>query len=256
MRTRSGVQYSLGPSLSPVVKVLIWVNVLLYLSMNILGASSLPGMDVSYQALFLSLLGLHPEAVLNHKALWQLVTFLFLHGSFLHVLFNMLGLWWFGADLERVWGSKRFFQYYLFTGVGSGLVSLLMSQPTIGASGAIYGLLFAFGMLYPNRVIYLYFVIPIRAKYFVLLFGLVELAALTFSTSSGINHWAHLAGLFFGFVWFFFSHNRFDPRSIYKKIRYHRQRKKFTLIVNEEENEKDKENQRGPFADDNNPTIH
>ncbi|MCB0271916.1 MAG: rhomboid family intramembrane serine protease, partial [Bdellovibrionales bacterium] len=160
--------------------------------------------------------------------------------------------WWFGADLERVWGSKKFLRYYLFTGIGSGIISLFMKMPTIGASGSIYGLLFAFGMLYPNRTIYLYFILPIRAKYFVLLFGLIELAALMSSKATGINHWAHLGGLFFGFLWFFIEKNRISPRTLIRRYRYYRYRKRFTLIVNQEE----QSSEQGPYSSDKNPTIH
>jgi len=208
----------------------------------------------SYRTLIVSLLGLNPQAMLDKLALWQVMTFLFVHTTFLHLLFNMLGLWWFGTDLEKAWGSKKFFRYFMFTGIGSGIVSLLMNQPTIGASGAIYGLLFAFGMLYPNRTIYLYFVLPLKAKYFVLLFGLIELAALMFSKTSGINHWAHLAGLFFGFLWFFIERNHISPKSLLRRYRYYRHRKRFKVIVNEPPAPTNIKS--GPFGNEDNPTIH
>lgn len=252
MKPRSDVQITFGPKLTPIVKLLMWMNALVFVSIAFLGGAIHPVLNVPYGSLILALLGLHPESVIAHHTYWQLLTFIFVHATFWHILFNMLGLWWFGADLERVWGSKRFLRYYLFTGVGSGLISLFMSQPTIGASGSIYGLLFAFGMLYPNRVIYLYFVLPIRAKYFVLLFGLIELAALVFSKTSGINHWAHLGGLFFGFIWFFIDRNKMSPKMLLRKYRYYKHRKRFTLIVNQSDSPSDNDS----FADDNNPTIH
>ncbi|MCB1197792.1 MAG: rhomboid family intramembrane serine protease [Bdellovibrionota bacterium] len=252
MDTKSGMQFALGPKLTPTVKTLMVINVLVFVSITFFGHALHPTLNVPYGALIVSILGLHPQEVIAQYTVWQLLTFLFVHATFLHLLFNMLGLWWFGADLERVWGSKRFFRYFLFTGIGSGLVSLLMQQPTIGASGSIYGLLFAFGMLYPNRVIYLYFVLPIRAKYFVLLFGLLELGALVFSRADGINHWAHLGGLFFGFVWFFIDRNRISPRMLLRRYRYYKHRKRFRLIVNEQELPEES----GPYVDDKNPTIH
>jgi membrane associated rhomboid family serine protease len=245
---------ALGPPISPTVKTLIWINVWVYLAFMLVGHQLHP-LGVSYKQILLSILGLHPEAVRAHFTFWQPVTYLFVHVSFFHLLFNMLGLWWFGTDLERVWGSRRFLQYYLFTGIGSGLISLIMGLPTIGASGSIYGLLFAFGMLYPNRVLYLYFLVPIKAKYFVLLFGGLELLALATSSHSGINHWAHLGGIFFGFVWFFLLKNALDPRKLIRQYKLRKAKKRLRLIVNQ--SEKKSSDISHPYADDDqNPTIH
>lgn len=210
--------------------------------------------DASYGSLWVSLFQLNPQAIVGQYTAWQLFTFLFIHTSPLHLVFNMLGLWWFGSDLEKVWGSTKFFKFYVFTGIGSGLVSLIMNKPTIGASGAIYGLLFAFGMLYAERTIHLYFVIPIKAKYFVLIFGLISLASLVFVPNSSVNHWAHLAGLFFGFLWFFIEKNHISPKALLRKYRYYRHRKRFKVIVNQKPDVTPII--KGPYGDEDNPTIH
>ncbi len=132
---------------------------------------------------------------------WQLVTYAFLHGDFTHLLFNMLGLWMFGGELERVWGPKRYLQILVASTLSAAIVQLLFTwvigqqAPTVGASGAIFGLLLSFGMLFPNRIIVpLIPPIPMKAKYFVAIFGGLELI-LGFSRSSGIAHFAHLGGM-------------------------------------------------------------
>ena len=137
---------------------------------------------------------------------WQVVTYAFLHGNFTHLLFNMLALWMFGAEIERLWGAKRFIQFLLASSVAAALVQLgwtfLIGSrvPTLGASGATYGLLLAFGMLFPNRTIMLLIPpIPMKAKYFVALFGAFELVMGVLGPS-GIAHFAHLGGMLGGFL--------------------------------------------------------
>ena len=132
---------------------------------------------------------------------WQLVSYAFLHGSFTHLLFNMLGLWMFGAELERVWGPKRYLQMLLASTLSAAAVQLLftwaigVNSPTVGASGAIFGLLLSFGMLFPNRIIVpLIPPIPMKAKVFVAIYGGLELV-LGLSGSSGVAHFAHLGGM-------------------------------------------------------------
>ena len=138
---------------------------------------------------------------------WQLLTYGFLHGSFNHIFFNMFGLWMFGRDLERLMGPKRFLTYYLTCVIGAGLVQLIVAgtqgglYPTLGASGGVFGILLAYGMTYPNRVIMLMFPpIPMKAKYFVLLYGLLELYLGISGGSPGVANFAHLGGMFFGFL--------------------------------------------------------
>jgi membrane associated rhomboid family serine protease len=137
---------------------------------------------------------------------WQLLTYGFLHGSFNHILFNMFGLWMFGRDLERLMGPRRFLTYYLTCVIGAGLVQLVVAgiqgglYPTLGASGGVFGLLLAYGMTYPNRTVMLLFPpIPMKAKYFVLIYGLLELYLGVSGRSPGVANFAHLGGMLFGF---------------------------------------------------------
>jgi membrane associated rhomboid family serine protease len=137
---------------------------------------------------------------------WQLLTYGFLHGSFNHILFNMFGLWMFGRDLERLMGPRRFLTYYLTCVIGAGLVQLVVAgiqgglYPTLGASGGVFGLLLAYGMTYPNRTVMLLFPpIPMKAKYFVLIYGLLELYLGISGRSPGVANFAHLGGMLFGF---------------------------------------------------------
>ncbi|MDZ7645078.1 MAG: rhomboid family intramembrane serine protease [Woeseiaceae bacterium] len=138
---------------------------------------------------------------------WQLLSYGFLHGNLTHIFFNMFGLWMFGRDLERSMGTTRFLTYYLTCVVGAGIVQLIVAQvqggfyPTVGASGGIFGILLAYGMFFPNRMVMLLFPpIPMRAKYFVLFFGLFELYLGVSGRSPGVANFAHLGGMLFGFL--------------------------------------------------------
>lgn len=174
------------------VKHLLIINVLFYLATEVLYRSL--GVDLyNWLALF--------PVRDSHFGLWQYITYQFMHANFDHIFFNMFALWMFGTVLEQVWGTKRFIFYYLFCGVGAGLITTLISPSvTVGASGAIYGILLAFGMLFPNERIYLYFLVPIKAKWFVIGYGLIELFEGVFRSYDGIAHFAHLGGMLFGLL--------------------------------------------------------
>lgn len=138
---------------------------------------------------------------------WQLVTYGFLHGGLNHIFFNLFGLWMFGRDLERLMGAKRFFTYYMTCVVGAGIVQLTVAliqggvYPTIGASGGVFGLLLAYAMAFPNRTVMLLFPpIPMKAKYFVLIYGLLELYLGLSGRAPGVANFAHLGGMLFGFL--------------------------------------------------------
>jgi membrane associated rhomboid family serine protease len=140
---------------------------------------------------------------------WQLVTYGFLHDMFglSHILFNMFGLWMFGRDLERLMGARRFLTYYLTCVVGAGVVQLVVAAmqggnyPTLGASGGVFGILLAYGMAFPNRTVLLLIPpIPMKAKYFVLAYGLLELFLGVSGLSPGVANFAHLGGMLFGFI--------------------------------------------------------
>jgi hypothetical protein len=130
---------------------------------------------------------------------------MFMHGGFWHLFFNMLWLWMFGMELEHVWGSRKFLWFYLTCGVGAGISNLIVTTmigqaaPTVGASGAIMGVLIAFGMLFPDRPIYLYLLLPLRAKYFVALVIGFDLFYGVTGTTDGVAHFAHLGGALVGF---------------------------------------------------------
>jgi membrane associated rhomboid family serine protease len=150
-------------------------------------------------------LGLTPYLVWQKGHVWQLATYMFLHGSFWHLAINMFVLWMFGSELERTWGTAQFMKYYFITGVGAGVLSLVVTPgsavPTVGASGAIFGLLVAYAMIYPNRLVYLWFFIPVKAKYLALMLGVFELLATMQMARDGVAHWAHLGGMVVGFVY-------------------------------------------------------
>ncbi len=190
-------QFVLGGPLTPVVKTLIITNVAVWLFQMAAGYLAQVRLD--------RLFGLVPYDVTHHLFLWQLATYMFLHGGFFHLGLNMLALWMFGTELESLWGSRRFARFYFVTGIGAGICSVLVAWnsfvPTIGASGAIYGLLAAYGILFPERTILLYFVIPIKAKYFVLILGVITFWSSLSASGSGVAHVAHLGGLLFG--WFY-----------------------------------------------------
>lgn len=158
---------------------------------------------------------------------WQIATYMFLHGGFFHIFFNMLALWMFGSELEYLWGTPRFVRYYFITGIGGALLTLATSPqaaiPTIGASAAIWGLLLAYGVTFPNRPVLLYFLFPIPAKYFVMFFGLAELYFSLAGSGSGVAHWAHIGGLVTGWIYL-----RGLP--MFLRSRRRRQRQKFRVL--------------------------
>jgi len=169
-------------------------------------------------------LGLVPILVWKKYFLWQLATYIFLHGGFSHILFNLFALWMFGGELESYWGSRKFLVYFLFCGVGAGICTVIFSPyqfiPVVGASGAIYGILLAFGWLFPNRLIYIYFLFPIPAKYMVIIFGLIELFASMEGTGGGIAHLTHLGGLLFGLLYMAYPHIRQKIRRSYYRRKW------------------------------------
>ncbi|MEE4163268.1 MAG: rhomboid family intramembrane serine protease [Woeseiaceae bacterium] len=139
--------------------------------------------------------------------IWQLFTYGFLHGNLPHLAFNMFALWMFGRDLERLMGAKKFFTYYMACVVGAGIVQLIVAAmqgglyPTVGASGGVFGILLAYGMSFPNRMVMLIIPpIPMRAKYFVIMIGLFELYLGFSGRSPGVANFAHLGGMLFGFL--------------------------------------------------------
>lgn len=186
---------------------LIIINVAVYLSQEFLFLGESKGLITHYFALY--------PILVKEGFIWQLFSYMFLHGNWMHIFFNMYALLLFGVPIEEVWGSKKFIIYYIFTGIGAGLSIFILNLilggealliPTIGASGAVFGILLAFGILFPNSQILLFFVVPIKAKYLVILYGGIEIYSMINTMgSSPISHIGHLGGLFFGIVYFLFT---------------------------------------------------
>ncbi len=218
--------------LPPVIKNLLIINVIVFLATYVFKKMGLINLD-AYLALF------HWDSPLFRP--WQIITHLFMHGDFGHLFFNMFALWMFGNVIENVFGPKRFLVFYFVCGLGAALCHMLvfhwenaeaiqwfntqdpalqyqmvrqiiethygvvkaapLATPMVGASGAIFGLLFAFGYLFPNLLIYVYFLFPIKAKYFVAVYALLELFyGLRGSATDNVAHFAHLGGMLFAFL--------------------------------------------------------
>jgi membrane associated rhomboid family serine protease len=194
--------FSLFP---PVIKYLLIINIGVFI-VQFFFLDTLRAGSVSIGDLFLKNFALFTWNSPFFKP-WQVFTYMYMHGSFSHLFFNMFALWMFGMELENLWGSKTFFLYYTICGLGAGLANLLIAPlftftppnvPTVGASGSIYGVLIAFGMIFPNRYIYIYFMLPIKAKYLVLIYMAVEVFAVMSQSQTGIAHVAHLGGAVVG----------------------------------------------------------
>lgn len=155
-------------------------------------------------------LALTPILVFRARFFWQILTYMFIHGGMTHILFNMLALFLFGSQLERRLGSYEFLAYYLVSGLGAGLFTLVFNWyapgmagiPVVGASGAIYGLLLAYATLFPDSVIFIFGIFPLKAPVAVLLFAAIAIFSQLSNTAVGVAHFTHLAGLIFGYLYF------------------------------------------------------
>ena len=236
-----GSSFSFGPGpISTALKALVGANVVMFFA----------------QAIFPILteaLGLHPAFVLQSFWIWQLATYMFLHGGIFHIVFNMLALWMFGAELERIWGTRYFLKFYFVTGIGAGALTVLVSLlpfgftqqlqhvNIIGASGAIYGLLLAYAMYFPDRPIYMYFVFPIPAKIFVAIMGAIAFFS-SLSEAGGTANATHVGGLLVGYL--FLKGARIHPISEakyrYLKWKISLTRKKFDVYAGGRSNDFDR----------------
>ncbi len=242
----ANVRFSLGGPLTPTVRLLIIINVTIFLLIKI---AAIHPNEVY------NILGLRPALVTQQRTFWQLITYLFLHDSTswlsFHLIFNMLMLWWFGADIERAWGGKLFLRYYFLSGIAAGLLVVLTSwtsyNVTIGASGAIMALLLAFAMSYPNRIILVMFVLPMKAKYLVLVIALLEFFATVGSQRDNISHVAHLGGLLFGLLWFLYYSGRLQLPDLHKFMRHRRRRGRLRIVRPDQKKEED---------ENSSPTFH
>ena len=237
MRSRypssSTFDYSFGPGpLTRAVRTLVYANVAMFVVTTIFPVATL-------------YFGMSPAAVLEELRVWQPVTYMFLHGGIFHILFNMLALWMFGVELERMWGSEYFMKYYFASGIGAALTTIILSftpfafadtlyiSLTIGASGAVYGILLAYAMYFPDRPIYMYFFFPIPAKYFVMIIGAISLYSAMGSGGGGVAHSTHLGGILAGYL--FLKRGRIHPIAElkYRFMRWKiaRNRKRFDIYA-------------------------
>ena len=233
--------FSFGPGpVSTTLKALIAANVVMFLV-------------TTFAQPVIPYLGLVPAFVLRRFWVWQVATYMFLHGGIFHIVFNMLALWMFGAELERIWGTRYFLKFYFVTGIGAGALTVLFStlpfafaqqvqhSIVIGASGAIYGLLLAYALYFPDRPIYMYFVFPIPAKVFVAIIGAIAFFS-SLSEAGGTANATHLGGLIIGYL--FLKGAKMHPLSElkyrYLKWKINRVRKKFDVYSGGRANDYDR----------------
>jgi membrane associated rhomboid family serine protease len=241
----STVAYSFGPGpVSPAIKWILIANGVMFL------------VRLIYEPIILYL-GLIPEFVVQSLWIWQPVTYMFLHDGIFHILFNMLGLWMFGVELERMWGTRYFTQFYFAAGLGAGATQMLLGvlpfdfanqfyyAATLGASGALFGLLMAYAMYFPHRQILLWFIVPVPVRVFVGIWGAIALFSAIRGDGGGIAHTAHLGGMLAGYL--YLKSGRIHPISEIKyrmlKWRINRMRRKFDVYS-------------GGRADDVNRRVH
>lgn len=210
----------------PLIKKMIWIFVGCFLfqhAMNLILSGSIPDSGLPpglaneiRQHLFLEWVGLVPERALLGGYVWQFFTYIFFHGNLTHLLFNLLAFWMFGSELARQWSSRYFLFFFGVCGVGAAFFHVLTTYlffahtgmphiPTVGASGAIYGILMAYALLFGERLILFFFIIPMKARTAVLVIGGIELFYSVTQTQDGVAHLAHLGGMLVGYI--FLKHN-------------------------------------------------
>ena len=218
-----GVQIRIGGPITPIVKKLMIINGAIFLFQQFMGLF-IPGFIES-------IFGLSHTGLFYEFKVWQPFTYMFIHGGWMHIIFNLIALWMFAGELEQMWGSRVFLRYYLFSGLGAGLFIVIMNfiiftrtgnaPVTIGASGAIYGILLAYGITWPNREVLLYFVLPVKIKYLIIAFGLFEFfGTLSSAVGSGgnISHIGHLGGLISGYIYIMYKRGGSQPE--FEKSKY------------------------------------
>ena len=220
-------------SFPPGIKWLIIVNTAIFI-IDTLGGRAL---HAHLQTLF----SLYVAGAVQTLYVWQVFTYMFLHAGIWHLLFNMLTLWMFGVNLEQDWGTRRFLKYYFYCGLAAGVCVLaanyLARQPftsTIGASGAIFGVLVAFGVCYPNQTVLMNFLFPIKAKYLVMIYAAIELLVTLSGGNSGISTVAHLGGMAFGYLYLKGRLPRValpDMAGAYRQWKLQRAKRKFQVYM-------------------------
>jgi membrane associated rhomboid family serine protease len=210
------------------VKLLVIINIVVFVLTELSGQRNI----------LFSSFGLVPNQVWSNFKIWQLFTYLFIHGGFIHLFFNMFVLWMFGKDLEMQWGKNEFLLFYFTCGIGAGLMTVLFSIssiiPIVGASGAIYGLLVAYGFTYPNRMVYLYGLFPLKVKFMVLGLGVIAFFAFLSANQSNVSHITHLSGMIIGVLYIYFIFNWKNIKMEYYRLRLKNLKQK-TSDQNDEE---------------------
>lgn len=219
--SRPNLRFGPGGAVPPVVARLIAVNVAVYFAQLLTG-------DWAAREF-----GLIP-ALVERGEVWRLFTYQFLHGGAMHLALNMFALWMFGSELAPRWGTRFFLRYYFLCALGGGILFTLVRLgtwiPSVGASGAIYGILMAYAMWFPNRQVYLYFVLPIRVRYLIVFLILLEVAQAIQSTGTGIAHAAHLGGMAFGYAYLRWNGvDGFQPFSAVSVRRWQKQLQRWRL---------------------------
>lgn len=215
--------------LPPIIKQLLFINVGVFLIQMLLESiqfGGYPGWYLLNRYFALNpLVGVDQSGQSFNFQIWQLITYQFMHGGFTHIFFNMFMLWMFGNEIENIMGSKKFLVFYLLSGIGAGLFQLLLGPIlsnqlafTIGASGAVYGVMIAFAMFFPDRQIYVYFLFPVRAKYLIAFLVLIEFMSV--GDMSLVAHLAHVGGIVTGFLFILLDKkNNFNIDGIFNKIK-------------------------------------
>ncbi len=226
-RTEYSVDTGLGGRLTPGIKGLILANVTVFAIQVIAHLFDVGAIETTF--------GLNPEAVFGRLRLWQVVTYMFLHTTTWlgHLLLNMLMLWMFGTEVERAWGTREFVKYYFICGIGAGLVTCLVfpQSTTIGASGAIFGVMLAYGMLFPNRQVFLWFLFAMRAVSFVFICIGIELFSLL-NVTDGVAHFAHLGGVLFGYL---YLKRAWRVRAFVSEISWKLRRRRFRILKRDDD---------------------
>lgn len=203
----------------PAIKNLLLINATLYL---------VGFFNSSLHELLISKLAITSYGLFSGVKIWQPITYMFVHYDFWHVGLNMFILWMFGVELEREWGTKEFIKYYFITGIGAGLIGIfLMPAPFVmfGASGAVFGIMLAFALRYPDRMVYVYFLFPVKVKYLMGFFFLISFFSTFGSTGDGIAHAAHLGGIVVGFIYLKYWKIHFKIKQMLGNISVNKQKK-------------------------------
>ncbi len=236
-------------TITPMVKALLIANTVIWFLAVIVAQGFIFKNNIVFDVF-----GLSAGGVLESFKLWQPITYIFLHSTGIwHILFNCLIIWFIGSELEKIWGQKEFLKYYLTCGIGAGILYVViinlavnlfslnpgfMKVPTIGASGAVFGLLVAYGVIFGERIIFFMMLFPMKAKYFILLLGIVEVFTLITSGFGGaVNNTAHLGGFIVGFLYIYLSRHINNKR---QKRWLKKPEQRLKLIVDNEIKKEDK----------------